>query len=109
MKLTVNDLTEVRLKTHPAIRFSVTVIADDGEPLWTCEGWLMNDLREVNAPGVMTRWGLKRFHKLSPRFTEMLRAAIEKNFPGIDEVLGKPVTEDEIPEIKTLKGEAEVL
>ena len=104
MRLTVNDLTEVRVKNSPTIRFSVTVVSDDGEPLWTCEGWLMGPDREIAAPGVMTRWGLKRFHKLSPRFTAMLRAAIEKNFPKIDEVLGVPRVEG----MEELKGEFEV-
>ena len=109
MRLTVSDLRQVQLKKLPAVRFNVNVAADNGDPLWTCEGWLMNDLREIYPPGVMTRWGMKRYHKTAPRFIEMLRAAIEKNFPAIDEVLGRPKVEGMEEEEQKLKGEGEIL
>jgi hypothetical protein len=85
MRCSVGDLTEL---VGPMIRFSLTLVDDDGEPLLSYPGWTLNVYREVNTPATRTSRGFyKRFSETSAPFERQLLAALE-GFPEVERVLG---------------------
>jgi hypothetical protein len=82
------------VRAYKMIRFAVTYV-EDGEPMWTSEGWRITADRIVWPPTPMagTNIGQRRgttFNQLSEKFATRLRDAVLA-FPGVVEELGPQI------------------
>jgi hypothetical protein len=83
MRVSINNLQEIMTKQFtPLIRFSVTVMDDNGEPLWTSKGWRLSWDQAVLPPAS----GYQVWHQVTEKFEDMLRTAL-KGFPGVRKML----------------------
>ena len=78
MNVVVSDLRPIVKEDGTWIRFSVT-LQENGEPLWTQEGFLLTPRWEIRTPATRSRYGtvLRTYTHLSPKFEELLKAALE--------------------------------
>lgn len=80
MKITIGDFQELTGKSNAKIlRFSVTVLSDEGRPLWTSEGWrLFLEGDQKIYPPSLGQYGRASYNKCSPEFLDMLRQGLLK-------------------------------
>jgi len=88
LDLVISDFREIQTVSGSCVRFAVTV-TDDGEPLWTQQGFIVDREWRIRPPMTRTKFGKgpQRFTQITPRFEEMLQEAIEK-VPDVVAVLG---------------------
>jgi hypothetical protein len=103
MKILIDDVQEI---VGPKIRFALTFVDDDGEPLLTYPGWTLNQKREIASPATLTRYGkYHRFSSISPRFEVLLRGAVE-SFEEVEKVLGPALPGESVP--RKIGGKREI-
>jgi len=88
MKVLVKDIREVSTKYRgTCVRFSVTFLAEDGEPDCTIEGFLMDHERKVSPPAVPAGRRWMEWTHVSDRFREQLKVAVS-GMKSVQAILG---------------------
>jgi hypothetical protein len=128
MKVTVSEPQELQVKTkrpdpvtnksvemsEPRVRFSVSLVDDDGEALWTQQGFTIDPYRVIRVPMQRPRFGFRamQFTHIHPRFADDLREAV-LSIPDVPTLLGPvpdrpPNWESAKAPAKRIKGRATV-
>ena len=74
MKIFIGDLSALKVASGPRVRFSVTHVDSDGEPVVTYKGWTMDQKRRIAPPAARAHsGGYFRFSDVSEKFADGLR------------------------------------
>jgi hypothetical protein len=117
MKISVKDCSVIKVPTKKApepetrVRFTVTLAADNGEPLMSIAGFTIDKDRRVRPPSTRIRFSgaPMQFIHLSPFLEQQLQGALE-TLPDVRSTLGPPPLrkpQEQAPRLAT--GEISVL
>ena len=97
MNIYVKNLSRVRLaKGGESVRFSVTFADEQGDPLLTQQGWLINRRRRITPPKTFINGVPVQLTTISSVLENRLRDTLD-SILEVREILGLPPETSEVP------------